>query len=81
MNEILVLVVTAVVALLAMIFKVRQKKPVPDLSKPPRSDVADVARSAAAKEFQDNLQAIEKDLSSDTPADDLADRGNARSRR
>ena len=81
MNEILVLVVTAIVALLAMIFKVRQKKPVPDLSKPPRSDVADGARSAAAKEFQDNLQAIDKDLSSDTPADDLADRGNARSRR
>ena len=81
MNEILVLVVTAIVALLAMIFKVRQKKPVPDLSKPPRSYVADVARSAAAKEFQDNLQAIDKDLSSDTPADDLADRGNARNRR
>jgi len=81
MNEVVLLIVTAVIALLAAIIKVRKKQPVPDLSNPPKNQVADVARSSAAKEFQDNLQAIEKDLSSDTPADDLAGRGNARSRR
>jgi len=81
MNEVVLLIVTAVIALLAAIIKVRKKQPVPDLSNPPKNQVADVARNSAAKEFQDNLQAIEKDLSSDTPADDLAGRGNARSRR
>ena len=81
MNEVALLIVTAVIALLAAILRVRKKQPVPDLSNPPKNQVADVARSSAAKEFQDNLQAIEKDLSSDTPADDLAGRGNARSRR
>lgn len=81
MNEIALLIVTAVIALLAAILRVRKKKPVPDLSNPPKNQVADVARSSATKEFHDNLQAIEKDLNSDTPADDLAGRGNARSRR
>ena len=81
MNEIALLIVTAVIALLAAILRVRKKKPVLDLSNPPKNQVADVARNSATKEFHDNLQAIEKDLNSDTPADDLAGRGNARSRR
>ncbi len=81
MNEVALLIVTAVIALLAAILRVRKKQPVPDLSNPPKNQVADVARNSATKEFHDNLQAIEKDLNSDTPADDLAGRGNARSRR
>ena len=45
MNEVALLIVTAVIALLAAIIKVRKKQPVPDLSNPPKNQVADVARS------------------------------------
>lgn len=62
MNEVALLIVTAVIALLAAILRVRKKQPVPDLSNPPKNQVADVARNSATKEFHDNLQAIEKTL-------------------
>lgn len=49
-------------------------------SSAPKNEVADVAREISDKEFQENLKAIKEDLEGDSPADDLASRGNARRR-
>jgi hypothetical protein len=42
--------------------------------------VADVARKISDEEFQEKLKAIVGDVEGDSPADDLASRGNARKR-
>ncbi len=48
--------------------------------KPPKNTVADVARKISDEEFQEKLKAIVSDVEGESPADDLASRGNARKR-
>lgn len=71
-------------ALVALIFSVRRdikKTQRPLTPKPPKNKAAAIAREIADKEFQENLDAIKGDLEGDSPADDLARRGDERRRR
>ena len=74
---VLVGALATIAALLKMKFSGKQLKRTP---KPPKNTVADVARKISDEEFQEKLKAIVSDVEGDSPADDLASRGDARKR-
>tara|TARA_R110002072_G_scaffold71439_1_gene171321 strand:- start:339 stop:578 length:240 start_codon:yes stop_codon:yes gene_type:complete len=79
MNEIIT-IIGIIIGGLFVSFMRGRKKTAPMGSSAPKNEVADVAREISDKEFQENLKAIKEDLEGDSPADDLASRGNARRR-
>ena len=74
---VLVGILAAIAAFLRMKFSGKSLKRGP---KPPKNTVADVARKISDDEFQEKLRAIVSDVEGDSPADDLASRGDARKR-
>ena len=74
------ILLTAIVALVATIFGIKREKNKDQVLRSPKNKVADTARNISNEELQKNLAAIKDDLESDSPADDLASRGNARRR-
>ena len=74
------ILLAAIVALVATIFGIKREKDKDQVLRPPKNKVADTARNISNEEFQKNLEAIKDDLEGDSPADDLASRGNARRR-
>tara|TARA_R110000851_G_scaffold200261_1_gene351448 strand:+ start:437 stop:688 length:252 start_codon:yes stop_codon:yes gene_type:complete len=81
MTDSLTLIIVGILAAAAAFFKLRfSGKYESNYTKPPKNKTAKVAREISDKEFQENLKAIKEDLEGDSPADDLASRGNTRRR-
>jgi hypothetical protein len=74
------ILLAAIVALIATIFGIKREKEKGKNQRPPKNKVTDKARQISDEEFQKNLEAIKGDLEGESPADDLASRGNARRR-
>ena len=81
MDDSTTILVSIMLCLLAAIFGIKRQEKKDKAAKAPKNKVADAARIVAQEEFQKNLDAINKDLKGDSPADDLASRGNTRRRR
>jgi len=81
MTDSLTLIIVGILAAVAAFFKLRfSDKNQSQHFNLPKNKVAKVAREISDKEFQENLKAIKEDLEGDSPADDLASRGNTRRR-
>ena len=57
--------------------KLKRKEP----QTPPKNTAADAARETVQQTFEDDVSGIHRALKGDDPAGDLADQGNARSRK
>ena len=71
-------VVAIVVASIAVFFRFKEDNAP---SGPPKNAAAGVAGEAVTQAFEEDVDRINEAGSSDTPADSLADLGNARKRR
>jgi hypothetical protein len=81
MTDTFTLIIVGILAAIAAFLKMRfSGKSIKRSPKPPKNTVADVARKISDEEFQEKLKAIVGDVEGDSPADDLASRGNARKR-
>ena len=78
MANIVALIGAITVAVLALIIGKRKKKVT--ATAPPDNVAADVAKAQEVEQLQENLKKVEDALESDSPADSLADLGNARKR-
>ena len=78
MANIVALIGAMTVAVFALFFGKRKKKPT--VTAPPDNLAADVAQAQEVQQLQQNLQKIEDALQSDSAAASLADLGNARKR-
>ena len=67
-------------ALVSFLFSNR-KRGKEESQSPPSNNTADIARGAVRQTFEEEVEGLWDDLEGDDPAGDLADRGNARSRR
>jgi LPXTG-motif cell wall-anchored protein len=77
MANIVALIGAIAVAVFALLFGRRKKKVT---AAAPDNVAADVAKAQEVKQLQENLKRVEDALESDSPADSLADLGNARKR-
>jgi hypothetical protein len=80
MENLETIVGVALVAIFTFFFRKVLKKKEPKKA-PPKDTSSDIARENIQQTLNEEVEAIEKDLSGDSPADDLAARGNARKRR
>jgi hypothetical protein len=74
--------VAAIIAIIATVFGLRKKKqgsPKKNNS-PPKNKVFDEALESIEKDLEESVDRIESATTGDSPADDLADLGNARRR-
>lgn len=80
MSETWVLIGALIAGVLAFIFGRRIHRDEKDYTAP-GNKAADAARTTIQQTFEDSVEGIQADIVGDDPAGDLADRGNARSRR
>ena len=78
MANIVALIGAVSVGIFALLFGRRKKKM--STATAPDNAAADVAKAQEVEQLQENLKKIEDALESDSPADSLADLGNARKR-
>ena len=76
--NVVALIGAVVVGVFALLFGRRKKKM--SIANAPDNAAADIAKAQVTKELQENLKKVEDALESDSPADSLADLGNARKR-
>jgi hypothetical protein len=81
MDDSTAILVSVIFGLLLTFFGIKRQDKKDKATAAPKNQAANVARTVAQEEFQKNLDAINKDLKGDSPADDLASRGNTRRRR
>ena len=71
-----------IVAIIATIFSIlRNQKKTPKKKRPPKNTAADVAIDSVQESLEEEIDRIKAATDGDSPADDLADLGNARKRR
>ena len=80
MNELIAIVVSVGFALLAFLFGKRKSSKSKPESKPPENKAADAAIDSVQETFEKEVDRIKSATDGDSPADDLADLGNARRR-
>ena len=81
-NKVLAVLAALVVAIAAYIMrKVNRKPKGREVPAPPKNKAADKAIDSVQESFQEEVDRIKSATTSDSPADDLADLGNARKRR
>jgi tetrahydromethanopterin S-methyltransferase subunit E len=80
MVDTVTIVLFAMAAIIATIFGIKRDSSKGVRAKPPPNEAAKVAREAAKKEFDDNIKALNKAVTGDSAANDLADLGNKRKR-
>ena len=69
-------------ALIATIFSIlRSQKKISKKKRPPKNTAADVAIDSVQESLEEEIDRIKAATDGDSPADDLADLGNARKRR
>ena len=80
MNELIAIVVSIVFGLLAFLFGKRKSSKSKTEPKPPENKAADAAMDSVQETFEQEVDRIKSATDGDSPADDLADLGNARRR-
>lgn len=81
MSDTVTILLFAILTTLAAIFGLKRGEKKKKQAAAPKNKAADAARETAKKDFDEKVSAIKDDLSGDSPADDLAARGNTRRRR
>ena len=80
MKKIWAILSAAVIALIAVIFRRKQSQRTEVVEEPPDDKSAKVATKIIKDDLKEELDRIESATTGDSPADDLADLGNARRR-
>ena len=80
MNELITIVVSLVFGLLAFLLGKRKSSKSKPEPKPPENKAADAAMDSVKEAFEQEVDRIKTATTGDSPADDLADLGNARRR-
>ena len=80
MNEIVTIVVSLVFGLFAFLVGKSKSSKSKSKSKPPENKAADAAIDSIQETFEKEVDRIKSATDGDSPADDLADLGNARRR-
>ena len=74
------IIVSVFVAILAILFGRRASSKKKTAPAPPENKAADVAEQSVQETFEEQVDRIKSATTGDSPADDLADIGNARRR-
>ena len=80
MNELVAIVVSLVFGLFAFLVGKRKSSKSKSEPKPPENKAADAAMDSVQETFEQEVDRIKSATDGDSPADDLADLGNARRR-
>tara|TARA_R110000824_G_scaffold1819_5_gene9040 strand:- start:1745 stop:1990 length:246 start_codon:yes stop_codon:yes gene_type:complete len=81
MKKVVALIASVVLGLLAIFLGKRSSSKKGKAPSPPENKVANVAEDAVQESFKEQVDRIKTATTGDSPADDLADLGNARKRR
>jgi membrane protein implicated in regulation of membrane protease activity len=80
MKKAIAIVLSVFAAIFAILAGKRLSKPKKEKPEPPENKAADVAEGAVQESFEEQVDRIKSATTGDSPADDLADLGNARRR-
>ena len=80
MKKVIAIVLSVLAGIIALIIGKRASKAKKTKAEPPDNKAADVAEQTVQESFQEQVDRIRTATTGDSPADDLADLGNARKR-